>query len=194
MEITPATMSDRSRFPGRIVLPIAWDRLPGAPSQEAHDALQVANDGVLNFLLRHIESEAALRPTDERLADALAPMHVKLDMIVEMLARLSYRDVELPVAREIDFALDRLAWTSPAPLREQDWLRFRLYFHPTFLEPVLLHGRVSGCAPEAEAGCRAEADLIGMSETNEEALARLAFLAQRRQLAQRSGPSVKGAR
>ncbi|HEX3860948.1 MAG TPA: hypothetical protein VHY35_04595 [Stellaceae bacterium] len=179
------SMADRAHFLSRIVVPIAWERLAQAPTPEAHAALQSANDGVLSFLLRDVESEATQRVPDERMAEALAPVHAKLDMVIELLGRLRYRDIDLPPPREIEFALDRLGWLSPQALTPGDWLRFRLYFHPTFLEPVLLHGRVSGCAPDSDGNYRTEADLAAMSEANDAALARLAFLAQRRQLAHR---------
>lgn len=178
-------MSDRGRFLSRIVLPIAWDRLAEAPTPEAHAALHAANAGVLAFLLREIESEATPRTADERMLEALAPLHAKLDMIVELLGRLRYGSDPLPATREIEFALDRIGWTSPEPLNMTGWLRFRLYFHPTFREPVMLHGRVAGCAPDDEGGHRVEADLASTPETQDAALARLAFLAHRRQQAQR---------
>ena len=162
---------------------MAWDRLPDAPTAEAHAALHAANAGVLAFLLRTIEAEATPRTADERMIDALAPLHAKLDMIIELLGRVRYGDALLPSAREIEFALDRIGWISPEPLAPAAWLRLRLYFHPTFLEPVMLHGRVAGCAPDGDGGYRVEADLASMPEDQDAALARLAFLAHRRQQA-----------
>jgi hypothetical protein len=177
-------MSGPSQFLSRITVPISWDRLGAAPSEAAHAALEGANAGVLDFLLRDVETEATLRTPDERMAEALAPIHAKLDLVVELLGRLRYGEMQLPPAQEIEFSLDRLVWLSPEKLEPQQWLRFSLYFHPTFLEPVLLHGRVHGSAPADEHGCRVEADLIPMPEATNEAIARLAFLTQRRQLAQ----------
>lgn len=182
-------MAERAQFLSRIIIPIAWDRLHAAPSVTAHAALEATNAGVLGFLLRDVGTEATLRTPDERLADALAPVHAKLDMVVELLGRLRYGDLELPPPQEIEFSLDHVVWVSSQPLEPADWLRFRLYFHPTFLEPVMLYGQVSGRATTAdEGGFRVEAEFAEMSEANGDALARLAFLAQRRQLAQhRSG-------
>ncbi len=177
-------MAERAQFLSRIIIPIAWDRLDAAPSVTAHAALEAANAGVLGFLLRDVGTEATLRTSDERLADALAPVHAKLDMIVELLGRLRYGDLELPPPQEIEFSLDHVVWMAPQHLEPADWLRFRLYFHPTFLEPVMLYGRVSGRATADDGGFRVEAEFAEMSEANGDALARLAFLAQRRQLAQ----------
>lgn len=181
-------MSDRGRFLSRIVVPMAWDRLPDAPTAEGHAALHAANAGVLAFLLRDIESEATPRTADERLIEALAPLHAKLDMVIELLGRVRYGDDALPSAREIEFALDRIGWTSPEQLSPGNWLRLRLYFHPTFREAVMLHGRIAGCAADSDGGYRVEADLASMPEAQDVALARLAFLAHRRQQAQR--PSI----
>ncbi|MBV9826674.1 MAG: hypothetical protein JO001_13530 [Alphaproteobacteria bacterium] len=188
-------MSDRAAFLSRIVLPIAWERMAHAPSLKAQRAAQIANTGALAFLLRNIEIEANQRPPDERMAEALAPLHGKLDMLTEMLSHLCYRDTPLPPAQEIEFGVGRIAWSLLEPVRPYDWMRFKLYFHPTLLEPVILDGQVTDAAPEADGTYRAEAELVELPEEASDALARLAFLAHRRQLARRpAAVSVAAAR
>jgi len=91
--------------------------------------------------------------------------------------------------------MDRIAWHSPQKLRAGDWLRFKLYFDPNFLEPIVLYGRVaSAMADEETGGCGAQAELAETSLETEEAVARLAFLAQRRQLAQRPTQAARAGR
>jgi len=60
----------------------------------------LSNDTIIGFLLHGIEAEASLRSGDEKLTEALAPLRAKLDIIIEMLGRLSYRDTKLPPRRE----------------------------------------------------------------------------------------------
>jgi acyl-coenzyme A thioesterase PaaI-like protein len=111
-----------------------------------------------------------------------------------MLGRLAYRDVALPPVLSIELGMDRIAWHSPTPLRVGNWLRIRLYFDPNFLEPIVLYGHVASAIPDEAGGCAVQAELTETSLETEEAVARLAFLAQRRQLAQRSPQTGRAGR
>jgi hypothetical protein len=165
---------------------VSWETLDHAPSSEDCGKAAWSNAGVLGFLLHGIEIDAAQRPADERLAEALAPLRIKLDIVIEMLGRLTYRDVALPPVCDIELGTERIAWNSPQPLRAGDWLRIKLYFDPHFLEPIVLYGNVaSAIKDDATGGCSVQAELAETSLETEEAVARLAFLVQRRQLAQR---------
>ena len=179
-------MPDRSIYLSRLALPLSWEPLDHAPSPEDCGKAAWSNAGVLGFLLHGIEIEAAQRPADERLAEALAPLRIKLDTVIEMLGRLTYRDVVLPPVCDIELGTDRITWHSPVPTRAGDWLRIKLYFDANFLEPIVLYGRVGSAIRDDETGgCAVQADLAETSLETEEAVTRLAFLAQRRQLAQR---------
>jgi hypothetical protein len=187
-------MSDRSIYLSRLALPVSWEALDGAPSPEDCGKAAWSNAAVLGFLLHGIEIDAAQRPADERLAEALAPLRIKLDIVIEMLGRLAYRDVVLPPVCNIELGMDRIAWHSATPLRVGDWLRIRLYFDPNFLEPIVLYGHVASAIPDEAGGCAVQAELTETSLETEEAVARLAFLAQRRQLAQRSPQAARAGR
>jgi hypothetical protein len=102
-------MSDRPVYLSRLALPVSWEVLDGAPSPEDCGKTAWSNAGVLSFLLHGIEVDAAQRPADERLAEALAPLRIKLDTIIEMLGRLTYRDVALPPVHDIELGMDRIA-------------------------------------------------------------------------------------
>lgn len=182
-----APLTDPFRFASRFALPLAWDRLDEPPSAQRRERANEANAGVLAFLLQGVDLDAGPRPADEQLAEALLPLRLKLDMILDLLARHSYRDIELPPAREVAFEAGHIAWEAPLPLRCGDWLRIRLYFHPTFREPIIVFGRIldaAGAGPGA--GFRIRAELAGMPEHILGDLLRLAFLVQRRQRAQRA--------
>lgn len=180
-------------FSSGIALPLDWERLPSPPSAETRQSTAWANDGVLGFLLHEIDAEASQRPLDERLAEALTPLRNKLDLVIEMVARLSYREVQLPPVRTIEFGLNRVGWVSPEPIAPGEVLRLSLYFHHTYLEPLVLYGVAASCVA-GDAGYQVQAELDDMPEQTGEAFARLAFLAQRRHLALRSGAMAAGAR
>jgi hypothetical protein len=178
-------MPDRSIYLSRLALPVSWEALDHEPSPEDCGKAAWSNAGILGFLLHGIEMEAAQRPSDERLAEALAPLRIKLDIVIEMLGRLTYREVTLPAVRDIELGMDRIAWHSPLPLNAGDWLRLKLYFDPNFLEPIVLYACVASAMSEDGGGCFVQAELAETSLETEEAVTRLAFLAQRRQLGQR---------
>jgi len=173
-------------FSSRLVLPVSLERLACPPSREVRDAVERSNANVLAFLLLEVDLEAMPRSADERLVEALAPLRTKLDMIIDMLGRLSYRDVELPPLSDIELSSTRIAWHSSHLLQPGDWLRIKLYFHPLFREPVVLFGNVTVRADEGEtSGCHVQAELSEQPEFLAENIARLALLTQRRQRAHR---------
>lgn len=179
-------LSDRPTFACRLALPMAWESLDREPPAADREATAWSNAGIVHFLLHEIDLNASLRAPEERLAEALAPIHTKLEMIIEVLGRLAYRDLALPPPREIELSADRIAWRATSPLPVGGWLGIKLYFHATFLEPIVLYARVAFCGgPEDDGGCAVQAELDEMTEATSEAFARLAFLAQRRQRAER---------
>jgi hypothetical protein len=183
-------MDDRRTFACRLALPLAWEALDRAPPAADREAARWSNAGVIRFLLHEIDVNAALRPAEERLTEALAPIHTKLEMIIEVLGRLAYRELALPPPREIELSLDRILWHAPKALKIGGWVRLKLFFHSTFLEPVVLYAQVRFCGErEGEAGCPVQAELDEMSEAGGEAFARLAFLAQRRQRGEQLHPT-----
>ena len=179
----PAAM-DRPTFSSRLLIPVAWEKLPGMPSRAALDGIERSDASLFETLLMGVDLDAA-RVEDEVLADALKPLRLKIDMIFEMLGAMSYRDVRLPETREIELGLDRAVWNSPERLEPNTWLLLKLYFHRTYREPAVLAGRVAASHPFADsAEHRVELDLLEMSEGVGESFARLVFLEHRRHLAQ----------
>jgi hypothetical protein len=154
-----------------------------------------ANAGAVSVLLHAVDLGAMSPPADESLAEALAPLQIRLDLVIDMLGRLSYGDIALPPVREIDLGTDRIGWHSPSCLSAGDWLRIRLYFDAKIREPVVLYAHVeSAIGDAAGGGWGVQAQLAEISPQTEEAFTRLAFLAQRRQLAERAGAAVRGER
>jgi len=57
-------------------------------------------------------------------------------MIIDMLGRLSYRDVELPPLCEIELGPTLVSWVSAFPQSPGNWLRIKLYLDPIFREAI----------------------------------------------------------
>jgi hypothetical protein len=171
-------------YASRLVLPLSSDRLDEPPSVEVRQAVERSNSGVLDFLLQGVDLEALPRPADERLAEAIAPLRMKLDTIIDMLARLSYKDVDLPPLHELELRPDQIAWRSPMPLQPGDWYRLELYFNPIFREPITAFGKVTNSVEQSrDDGFRIEMELIDLPEMTGQGLVRLALLTQRHQQA-----------
>jgi len=180
----PTPLRDREMFSSRLVLPVSCQYLDHPPSRQVREAVERSNANVLGFLLQGVDLEAMPRPADERLAEALAPLRIKLDMIIDMLGRLSYRDIELPPLCDVELGLARMAWQIGRRLQGGDWLRIELYFSPTFREPIVVFGKVTSCVEQSQdEDCRIEVDLLEIPEGTGESLARLALLTQRHQRA-----------
>jgi hypothetical protein len=181
-----AVGSEDDCFVAVLTLPLSSNRLSQPPSREACDAAEQSNASFLGFLLQEVDVEAMPRPADERLATALAPLQVKLDMLIDMTARLSYRDVELPPICEIELGPTHMAWSSKQHWHCGEWARMSLYFHPTFREPICLFGRVTECVEQSHDNrWRVAASLSKTLGNSAESLARLALLTRRRQQSQK---------
>jgi hypothetical protein len=169
-------------FVGRLMLPVLSERLAMPPSSEMRDAVERSNTFVLGFLLQEVDLDALPRPGDERLAAALAPMRIKLDMLTEMVVRLSYRNVSLPPVCAVGLGPTHVVWHSRQIRAPGDCLRLDIYFNESLREPVSLFAEVSRCLEEgSDEGWRIDGRLAEMLVSTREQLARLAFLIQRRQ-------------
>ncbi len=172
-------------FASRLDLPLAWEVLNGPPSDPVRDATRQANAGSLALLLHGVDIDAAPRVADEQLDEALAPIRTKLDIIVAMLARLSYRDADLPPCCYIELGERQIAWLSDRPLQPGEWLRIAIYFDTAFREPIVLFAQATVSTALAGGQYRNEAELATIAGPILDDLARLALLVQRRQRSRR---------
>jgi hypothetical protein len=185
-ELRAAAVADRPTFTLGLTVPLAWQPLAGAPADALLEELERSNGQVVAMLLKCADLGAP-PIEDEVLAEALEPLRTKLDLIADMLARLSYRDLALPEARAIELGLAHLRWSQAAPPPADSWLLCRLYFHDLFREPVTLAGRVARLSGEGAGRSRIELDVADMPPSLGESFARLIFLEHRRQQAQKAG-------
>jgi hypothetical protein len=178
----PAADPGLAVFVRRLALPLFGNRLYSAPTLDLQRAVDLANAGMLDFLLHQADLEAMARPADERLAAALAPLRTKLDMLIDMVGRMSYRGVTLPPVCEIELGPTHIAWESRQLWRRGDWLRLELFFHPVFREPICLLAEVTVCSEQhCDGAGRTEGELAPMPPGTAESLGRLAYLTQRQQ-------------
>lgn len=186
-----AALPDRDGFIARLMLPISSERLPDPPSREIGEAVARSNASVLAFLSQEIELAAMPRTADDRLAMALAPLRTRLDMLIEMVARLTYRDIALPPVVPVALSPSRIIWHSRQHWRRGDWLRLDLYFHPIFREAVSLLLQVTDCVKgEREEFWQVEGSLVEMPGSTREGMTRLAFLTHRQQRARHRSQNV----
>jgi hypothetical protein len=186
--ITSSTLraTGETGFASRLDLPLTWKVLDGPPADPTREAVERSNANNLAFLLHGIDIEAAPRAGDEQLAEALAPIRVKLDIVIDMLARLSYRTVELPPCSSIELGERQIVWLSDRPLQPAAWLRIAIYFDESFREPIIVFAQAVGSDPWGTDGqYRNEATLAQIGEPVIGDLARLALLVQRRQRSRR---------
>lgn len=173
-------------FVSHLELSLAWEQLGAPPAQPLRDAAAEASARILAVLLHGIELDARPRPTDEQLLEALVPIRARLDIVIEMLARLSYRDVALPPRQSVEIGDRIIAWHAEETPARGDWLRLCLYFDPTIREPVVIFAQVTATTPATPAGtCRIEAMMAELPEPLLGDLERLALLTQRHQHAHR---------
>jgi hypothetical protein len=181
-------------FASRLNLPIAWDVLDNPPCERMREAAEQSNADVLALLLHDIDVGAAPRISDEQLEEALKPLRTKLEIVIGMLARLSYRGVALPARREIELGERQIGWTADIPLRPEAWLRIAIYFDATFREPVILFAQATSVVSLSGGQYRTEAELTAIPDRIISDLGRLALLVQRRQRGRRDGDTVARAK
>jgi hypothetical protein len=173
---------EEAGFVGRLMLPVQAEHQPQPPPREVLDAVEQANVAVIDFLLQEVDLDALPRADDERLAAALAPLRIKLDMLAGMVARLSYRNVPLPPVVNVALVPSCVVWSSRQAWACGDWLRLDLYFHAVYREPVALFAEVARCCAQGSAAnWTIEARPAAMLAATRERLARLVFQVQRRQ-------------
>ncbi len=169
----------------RLALPLAWEPLDHEPDGALRAQAEQSNAAILGHLLQEIELDATLRAPDEALAAALLPLRAKLDLLVDMVARLSYREVLLPPVRDVELAATRIAWDDEKAPAAEAWIRIALFLHPIIREPIVAFAHPPRVEPvPATRLFRIDADFFDFSERNYSDLARFAFVVQRRRRTQ----------
>ena len=182
-----ADFGDGLHFSGQ--LPLAF---------EAHDAellpatlarLNADNLQVLHADASIAESHRALDAKDEErpwLAD-LARLEYKLDVLLGLMGRLLTRDDAMPAPTSLRMYAGGVEWL-PRDVRPVSGARglLTLYVNPSFPQPLVLAGQVTGHRADAQ-GLWARFAFAGLSPAVVDLLERLVFRQHRREVAEARG-------
>lgn len=171
----------------RLMVPLSWRPLNGAPTDDFLESLEPPNQRVLARVVDAFDLAATELSEEEEAA--LAPLHHKLNLLIEMIGRTCYGNpADLPPAARVDLGLRELSWTSARGPAPGDWLTASLYVHPIVLEPLVLCGQVAASEPTAdETAWRSVLRLAPIGSVNAELLGRFVFLENRRNVSIRRG-------
>jgi len=177
----------------RLTVPMSWRPLNGSPTEDFLESLERPNQRVLARVVDAFDLAAAEMSEEEEAA--LAPLHHKLNLLIEMIGRTCYGNpADLPPPVRAELGLREVSWTSAHGPAAGDWLTTSLYVHPIVLEPLVLCGQVIASEPGGEtAALRHVLRLCPMGSANAELLGRFVFLENRRNVSveRRAAPGVK---
>lgn len=173
----------------RLSVPMSWRPLNGPPTEDFLESLERPNQRVLARVVDAFDLAATELNEEEEAA--LAPLHHKLNLLIEMIGRTCYGNpADLPPSVRTELGLRELRWTAASGPAAGDWLTASLYIHPIVLEPLVLCGQVTASEPAGDAaGNRAVLRLCAMGSANAELLGRFVFLENRRNVSVERGSS-----
>jgi len=171
----------------RLTVPMSWRPLNGSPTEDFLESLERPNQRVLARVVDAFDLAAAEISEEEEAA--LAPLHHKLNLLIEMIGRTCYGNpADLPPPVRADLGLRELSWTSTHGPAAGDWLTASLYVHPIVLEPLVLCGQVIASQSGSEAATQRNLlRLCPMGSANAELLGRFVFLENRRNVSVERG-------
>ncbi|MGH7013587.1 MAG: hypothetical protein ACREEL_05425 [Stellaceae bacterium] len=173
----------------RLTVPMSWRLLNGCPTEDFLESLERQNQRVLARVVDAFDLAAAEISEEEEAA--LAPLHHKLNLLIEMIGRTCYGNpADLPPSVRAELGLRELRWTDARGPSAGDWLTASLYIHPIVLEPLVLCGQVTASESAGDAaGSRNVLRLCAMGTANAELLGRFVFLENRRNVLLERGSS-----
>ena len=174
----------------RLSVPMSWRPLNGQPTEDFLESLERPNQRVLARVVDAFDLAATELSEEEEAA--LAPLHHKLNLLIEMIGRTCYGNpADLPGSIRAELGLRELRWTAASGPAAGDWLTASLYIHPIVLEPLVLCGQVAAVEPAGDGAgsSRTVLQLCAMGSANAELLGRFVFLENRRNVCVERGSS-----
>ncbi|MGB8183116.1 MAG: hypothetical protein WCF13_12170 [Stellaceae bacterium] len=171
----------------RLSVPMSWRPLNGQPTEDFLESLERPNQLVLARVVDAFDLAAAELSEEEEAA--LAPLHHKLNLLIEMIGRTCYGNpADLPPSVRAELGLRELRWMDPRGPAAGDWVTASLYIHPIVLEPLVLCGQVTAAEPSQDGGAsRTVLRLCAMGSANADLLGRFVFLENRRNVSVERG-------
>ncbi|HKE47032.1 MAG TPA: PilZ domain-containing protein [Rhodanobacteraceae bacterium] len=174
----PAPRAHRDQLHYSAVLPVAW-----ASRARDEDPLTVSRRHRRNLAALALDSAAGERPSDETGAAELLRLDAKLNAIMELLATLHERDVELLPAVPLRFNAHGIEWKCDAPPEAASPLVVRIHLEAAPALPLELAATALVLPEPGWAAARFE----GVKAPLAEAIARMVFREHRRQVADSAG-------
>ena len=174
----PKPRAHRDQLHYAAVLPVAW-----APRPRDEDPLTVSRRHRRNLAALALDSAGGERPPDEAGAADLLRLEAKLNAIMELLATLHERDIDLPPAVPLRFNAHGIEWKCDAPPAPELAIVVRLHLEAAPALPLELSA--TALAPP-EPGWAA-ASFESVKAPLAEAIARMVFREHRRQVADSVG-------
>lgn len=170
-----------------LTVPMSWRPLNGPPTEDFLESLERPNQRVLARVIDTFDlASTEISEEDEA---ALAPLHQKLNLLIEMIGRTCYGNpADLPPSVRVELGLRELAWNGLRDSTVSDWMTASLYIHPIVLEPLVLCGRIMAGTPSGEVtNDRNVLQLCAMGSANSDLLSRFVFLENRRNVSVERG-------
>jgi hypothetical protein len=176
--------SEHPQIAYRDRIPLAWEPREADPEPARLDRANAAGLTLAQGALQWAEQPAAERAEEAGpMQQELARLEGKVNLLLEMVARLVERDLARPPAMPVALGTETLVWDEAAtPPAEGQRLWVSLYLLPELPRPLELAARVEAVT-EGEGAPRVTARLEGTSEALRDAIAKLAFRQHRRGIA-----------
>lgn len=170
-------------------LPLEWTALE--ESTGSHDPVELSNQNCLKISLGL--DDGSHESVDElgEMNQEIQRLDFKVNIILELLAQLVSRNIELPLAAEIKLGADALLWSSTTtPPVCGARVQVKLYLDPRFPFPLTLTGLVVDVTQAGNAH-QVRLELDPQTELTQELLEKYIFRCHRRHIARMKSEAVK---
>lgn len=164
-------------------VPVSWREVgkdvPAAQILRTHQS----NERVLRSLAALDEQRAEAADEEHGYsANELPRLEFKLNLLLEMVARLLAEHVAIPAATPVRMSGSGICWRSPNAPAVGSLLCIDVYLHPGYPSPITLYGEVRQVLP-ADGGFEVDARYRDMSDAMRSWIEKLIFRHHRRQVA-----------
>lgn len=165
------------------LFPLVWEPCTGELSEPARRAVDEANVTTLrNYLLLDSRTYEAGDEREEATPE-LQRLEQRLNLVIDLLAQVLSRDLQLPTPASCEVSRDAVVWTAASLPAVGDRIKLSLYLNPHYPRPLVLYGNIESLQARAEGRC-ARMALSELTEPVAEGLDRLIFRDHRRRVAQ----------
>ncbi|NOY63448.1 MAG: hypothetical protein GXP10_09940 [Gammaproteobacteria bacterium] len=171
------------------LLPFRWQHLEVPPAGAAQSGLQsvdeqAASEALLRTLLVLDDARIELGEEHEALSQELVRLDFKINLMLDMVAEIYRRQLDMPSERQIRLGGAHAEWHDSSPPQMGERLRLEIYLSQKYSRPIYLLGQVIVVeASPAGDSARVVVELIGLSEPLQAQLEKFLFRQHRRAVA-----------